>query len=340
LSLLSTLSRQSNDQRDQRDQGESPLRIGFLGSGRLAVPVLTALAESTAIALIQVISQPDKPGGRQRQLLPTPLAAAAAQLGLATAKPVSANADDVVAALAALALDLLVVVDYGQLIKPRLLELPRYGCLNVHASLLPRYRGAAPINAAIRHGDVQSGITFMRMDKGLDTGGIYESHPVKLTGQETALTLEQQLADLAAARIVGCIKRICRENLQAQEQAETGATYAPKLTKHDGEIDWRRCATDLERQIRAFIPWPGSYFWLPTGKQPMRVHVLAARVGDTAADCAPATVVQADKQAWRIACGDATVLELLEVVPEGKRQMSASAFLRGHAVPVNTRLQR
>lgn len=318
--------------------GGAPIRVYFLGSGSLGVPILERLADDPVILITGAGTQPDRPQGRHRRLAPTPLGEAAVALGLVADKPLNVNAPEVVDRLRALALDLIVVVSYGQLLRAPLLALPRCGCLNVHASLLPRHRGAAPIQAAIQYGDAETGISFMRMDAGLDTGPVYGQVRLPLCGRETAMDLQVALAGLAAGQIVRWVRAICHEGLQPAPQPTAGATVARKITKEQGRLDWRLDANLLGRQVRAFNPWPGSWFDLPTAKGRRRLLVTAAVVEPVPEARAPGVVFQADQNGWRVACGQGA-LRIERVVPEGRGEMAAAEFLRGCLVVPGTRLE-
>jgi methionyl-tRNA formyltransferase len=222
--------------------------------------------------------------------------------------------------------DLLLVFAYGQLLKQELLSLPRLACVNVHASLLPMYRGASPINATILAGDRESGISIMQMERGLDSGPVYAQYPLTIDPRETADQLETRLGDLAAEQIEPTLAAIASGELTAVPQDHSRATHARKISKADGRIDWSASATYIERQVRAYHPWPGAWFMLPTRKGPRRMTITeAAVISETAA---PGTVVHADKHRWSIACGD-DILAIHKVIPEGKREMPSVDFLRG-----------
>ncbi|MFA4945186.1 MAG: methionyl-tRNA formyltransferase [Lentisphaeria bacterium] len=315
-----------------------PIRLYFLGSGHLGLPLLRALAAAAPAGLVLagVGTQPDRPRGRHRALAPTPIGAEALRLGLAPDRPACANAPEFVAHLRQLDLDLAVVVAYGQLLKEPLFTAPRHGCLNVHASLLPRHRGASPVQAAILAGDGETGVSFMRIDRGLDTGPVWRQIRLPLRGTETADALETALGELAAAHLAECITAICRAGLQPVPQPAAGATVARKITKGQGLLDWTADCGRLERQVRAFHPWPGTWFFLPTPKGRRRVMVTAVRPRP-AVDAHPGCVVQADQDAWIVACGHGA-LELGRVVPEGRGEMNVAEFLRGCPVATGTRL--
>lgn len=314
--------------------GTIPIRVYFLGSGALGMPALGALLVDRRVHVVGIGTQPDRLAGRQRRATPTVVGAEAAARGVTADKPVDVNSSLFLAHLRDLAPDLLVVVAYGQILRDALLELAPFGCLNVHASLLPRHRGAAPVNAAILAGDEVTGVTFMRMDAGLDTGPIYETHTLPLQGRETAPDLEADLARLAAEHLATCMDRICRQGLSATPQSAIGVSYARKLKKEDGLIDWTNPAPVIERQVRAMLPWPTAFFLVETGKRTKRIKVTAAAVQQSIITCArPGETLQADNGAWLVACGSGA-LELLRVVPEGRNEMTAMEFLRGCTTPV------
>lgn len=299
--------------------------------------MLQRLAATDGIRLAGVGTQPDRAQGRKRHLAPTPVGAAAAELGLAADKPANVNAPDFLERLRSLVLDLIVVVSFGQLLKPALFTLPRCGCLNAHASLLPRHRGASPIQAAILAGDAETGISFMQIDQGLDTGPVYRQVRLPLRGDETGDSLESTLAELGAAHLPACVRDVCAGGVQPVAQPDADATLVRKIKKEQGLLDWRQDCRQLERQIRAFHPWPGTWFHLPSAKGLRRVAVTAARVRPDL--CAAAgEIVQADAHAWVVACGSGA-LELSRVIPEGRGEMGAAEFLRGCPVATGTRLE-
>lgn len=310
-------------------QAAGAAKVYFLGSGELGVPALRALHESPEVDLLGVGTQPDRPGGRHRHLQSTALGAAADALGLHINKPVSVNTDEFINHLLKISPDILLVVSYGQILRAPLLNIPGCICMNVHASLLPLHRGASPVQAAILAGDKQTGVTFMQMDEGLDTGGIYTSVIHPLTGRETTQTLKTTLAELAGQHVVDVIRKVVSGRLEPVPQDDSRATYAKKMTKSQGEMNWRLAAGDLERQVRAFNPWPRAWFSIPARKRLKRIQVIAAsvEVGNTDGH-APGEIVQADRYGWTIACG-MDRLRILRVVPEGRPEMSSEEFLRG-----------
>ncbi len=304
-------------------------RVYFLGSGPLGIPALEALATASTIELVGVGTQPDRPSGRHRHLHATPLGQAAEAMGLKPNKPACVNHEEFLNHLRKLNPDLVVVVAFGQLLKRPFLDCPPSGCLNVHASLLPRYRGASPIQAVILNGDPLTGVTFMRIDEGLDTGPAYRRVECPLTGQETAATLEQRLATLAGEHLVEVVEAVAAGQLAAQPQDNLQASYARKIRKAQGWVDWQHEALAIARQVRAFTPWPGSFFYVEVGGCHRRLQIAAATaVGSERHGFTPGQVVQADKQGWTIACGSG-FLHLFRVIPEGRPEMTAEEFLRG-----------
>jgi len=316
----------------------APVRVFFLGSGRLGLPVLARLAEADGIYLTGVATQPDRPSGRRRRLHPTPIGEYAETLGVPLLKPASVNTALFLAHTAACRPEVVVVVAFGQLLRTDMLEAAPFGCLNVHASLLPRHRGAAPVNAAILCGDDQTGVSFMKLDAGLDTGPLYETHAIGLAGTETADGLEATLGELAAERIVDCVIAVCRQGLQAVPQAAEGVSYAPKLRKQDGALDWTLPATVLERRVRGLLPWPRAYFYLQHTGGGRRIQVIGATAAAVAdATFLPGDVLVANDDGLIIGCGDGA-LQIFRIIPEGGREMSVAQYLRGSPLSLPCRV--
>ncbi len=303
------------------------IRIYFLGSGAIAVPVLRRLAASEEVELLGIGTQLDRPAGRGGRLTPTPVGSASEELGLTVERIPRVNDEAFLERLRQLEPHFLLVVSFGQLLKKPLLELPSYGCVNIHASLLPRYRGASPVVSVIRNGETRTGISFMKMECGLDTGPVYESVPVELVGTERADRLERQLGEMAAETVVPVLRGIMTGRLHPVEQDHGCATFCTKIRKSDGWIDWRRPAREIEAMTRAYAPWPGACFLLQTGGREFPVTVISAAVHPELSG-APGEVLRRDKHAWIIGCGDGA-LELLTVSAPGKREMTATAFLNG-----------
>ncbi len=314
------------------DKSFNPVRIYFLGSGAIGVPALSALLAAPEIVVVGIGTQPDRPSGRRRVLTPTAVGELAAARNLAADKPGGVNRPEFRQRIAELKPEIIVVAAFGQLLKTELLTDTPFGCFNVHASLLPRHRGASPVVATVLSGDRESGVTFMQMDEHLDTGPVYQRFPIPLADGETTASLEEKLGRLAATHIVTGLVSVCRKKLEPIPQDNRAATYAPKISKQDGRIDWMESAVMIERKVRAYCPWPRAFFSLTTGLGKRRILVNAATVVPMPFDGGdlprPGTVLQADKHAWIVACGDGA-LELQQIVPEGKHEMAAADFLRG-----------
>lgn len=305
-----------------------PLRLVFMGTPDLAATVLRALAGSTQWSVLAAVSQPDKPAGRDLHLQPTPVRREAGRLGIPVLQPARARDPGFLAQLRELQPDLIAVAAYGQILPAALLAIPRHGCLNVHTSLLPRYRGAAPIQWALAHGDPETGVSIMQMDPGMDTGPIVSVARTPILDADTGQSLHDRLAELGGRLLVETIPGYVSGALPPRPQPAEGVVMARKLTKEDGRLDWNQPATVLRNRIRAFTPWPGAYAFLP-GDPPRRLKIHEARV---AGGEGPAgTVLPAPAGGLVVACGDGA-LELLVVQPEGGRRMTAAEFLAGHRV--------
>jgi methionyl-tRNA formyltransferase len=303
------------------------LRLVFMGSPDFAVGILEALiAAGHRIAC--VYAQPPRPAGRGQQEQPCAVHAFAQARGLPVRTPRTLKAPDAQEEFAALGADAAVVAAYGLILPKPILDAPRLGCVNVHASLLPRWRGAAPIQRAILAGDAETGVTIMKMDEGLDTGPMLLSARVPVTPTTTAAELRDALAVLGARLIVEALDGLRGGTLRPVPQPADGVTLAPKLDRGEGRLEWRRDAAALERAVRAFFPWPGA--WFEHGGE--RIKVLAAEVAEAAGE--PGCVLD---DRLTIACGRAS-LRPLRVQKAGKAAMDTTAFLRGNPVPAGTRL--
>jgi methionyl-tRNA formyltransferase len=294
------------------------MRLAFMGSPDFAVPALRAL-HAAGHEIAAVYCQPPKPAGRGQHETPCPVHRAAQALGLPVRTPARLKRDAAEhGAFAALGLDAAVVAAYGLILPRAMLDAPRLGCINIHASLLPRWRGAAPIHAAILAGDAETGITIMRMEEGLDTGPMLLAEATPIAPRETTATLHDRLAGIGARLIL----RALDEAPAATPQPDAGVTYAAKLTKADGVLDWRKPAAMLDRQVRALNPWPGAYF--EAGGETIRV-IEAEPVG---AAGTPGTVLDGST----IACGEGA-LRLIRLQRPGRGPLPADAVLRGFALP-------
>ena len=308
------------------------MRVGFAGTPGFAAQALDAiLAAGFEVPL--VLTRPDRPKGRGLLAEPSPVKRLAGERRLAVLQPATLKTDDARAPLLAVPLDVLVVAAYGLILPPAVLSWPRYGCLNIHASSLPRWRGAAPIQRAIAAGDTATGVTIMQMDAGLDTGAMVELVPVPIDPRETAATLHDELAAAGAAAVVDVLRRLARDgSLKATPQPATGATYAAKVERPDAVIDWSGSADAIDRQIRAFDPVPGAttHFGV-LGLKVWRAEPIAQE-----SDAPAGTVLALDRDGIEVACGHGA-LRLREVQPASGKRMSASAFAAGHGVLVGTR---
>ncbi len=253
--------------------------IVFMGSPDFAVPTLQALNAKYRVA--GVVTQPDRPAGRGRILTPPPIKELADALGLPVIQPNRLREPEAMDAIRSWSPDLIAVAAFGQILRSAILDLPRFGCINVHASLLPRWRGAAPIQAAIRAGDFETGVTIMRMDAGIDTGPILSQRSISIAEGETAGELSDRLAILGAELLINTLPGFLSREIQPEQQEENLATYAPMLRKEDGELDFNRPAAELERQVRAFQPWPGAF--MPWQGGVLKVIQSAVAEGDRAA---------------------------------------------------------
>jgi methionyl-tRNA formyltransferase len=298
-------------------------RIVFMGSPGFALPALRLLAAHFLLA--GVVTQPDKPAGRGRVLTPPPVKLLAQELGLPVIQPVRLREPEAIAQLHAWQPDLIVVAAFRQILRQVVLDLPRYGCLNVHASLLPRWRGAAPIQAAILHDDAETGITIMRMDPGLDTGPILSQRALSISFEDTAGTLSAKLAELGAQLLIDTLPGYLDGTIRPQSQDNTGATYAPMLKKEDGQLDFTQPAQALARRVRAFNPWPGTFtLWEGQILKVHRAHPVEVGPGPTPTQ--GARLVHQGLPAFAATDG---LLVLDEMQPAGKKSMPGKVFLQG-----------
>ncbi|WP_020697983.1 methionyl-tRNA formyltransferase [Reyranella massiliensis] len=308
------------------------MKIAFLGTSAFAVPALRALVEAGHDVAV-VYTRAPKPAGRGQQERKTPVHELADQLGLTVHTPRSLRSDEEAASFKALDLDAAVVVSYGHILPKSFLDAPVLGCINIHGSLLPRWRGAAPIHRAILAGDAETGVTTMRMDEGLDTGPMLLAESTPISAADTAESVHDRLAELGARLIVSTLDGLMRKSINAVVQPEEGVTYAHKLGKEEGVLDWRRPAAEIERKIRAFHPWPGTSFEAPKDNGVERIKVLEATL--TLAGGTPGTVSIARDGFPVVACGVGG-LKLLKLQRPGKSAQSADAFLRGFALGAGT----
>jgi methionyl-tRNA formyltransferase len=306
------------------------MRVVFLGTPDFAVPSLRALASNHD--LVAVFTQPDRPKGRGKKLSLSPVKSAAEVLGIPVYQPERIRRSPNPELLESFGADLMVVVGYGQIIPQNIIDLPRYGILNVHASLLPKYRGAAPIQWAIANGEARTGVTIMQIDAGLDTGDMLLTRAVAIEPDETAPVLSARLAPIGAELLIDAIDQIEDGTIHRQKQNDAEATFAPILKKEDGLIEWLRPAQEIYNRLRGFQPWPGAYT-LFRGSQ-----LLIARARPIERHGLTPGSISIEKHCLFVGCGHDSALELLEVQPAGKSRMTAEAFLNGYRPQENATL--
>ena len=305
-----------------------PLSIVFFGTAELACASLEALAAAPDFQVVAVVTQPDKPRGRDLRLQPSAVKATALRLGLPVLQPKRAREESFIAEVRGLSPDLSVVVAYGQILPQSLLDVPKHGSLNVHTSLLPKHRGAAPIQWAILEGDSETGVTIMKMDAGLDTGPILAERRTPISQEDTSQTLHDRLARIGAQLLVDTIPRWVRGEITPRAQPE-GATYARKIEKTDGLIQWEEPAELIARKLRAFTPWPGAYTFLDANGTRRMIKVLEASADGLSGS--PGSVISATRDGIVVAAG-AGSLRITVLQPEGKKRMTAQEYLAGHAL--------
>src|SRR5438034_2445568 len=297
------------------------MRIVFLGTGQIGVPTLRALLNSEH-EVVAVVTQPDKPVGRAQSIEPPPIKKGIAKTRIPILQPARIKDQQATEEIRGLAPDVIVVVAYSQILPREVLEIPRLACLNLHASLLPRWRGAAPIQAAIAAGDCETGITVMYVDEGLDTGDILSQRSVEILPNDTGGSLHDRLAQIAPEALLESLRLVAVGNAPRIAQDDARATYAPKLKREHGQIDWSESAEAIERKIRAYNPWPGAF--MKVDRQSLKI--FSASVVDL--NGLPGEVLRSD-QDLVVGTGKGA-LSLAEVQLEGKRRMTAAEFLRGH----------
>ena len=310
------------------------LRLVFMGTPEFAVPALQALLESED-AVVGVVCQPDKPAGRRLDLHAPPVKDCARAYDVPVFQPQGIRTPEALEHLQGWRPDLIVVAAYGKILPKTILDLPTFGCINIHASLLPKYRGAAPMQWAIAHGETYSGVTVMRVSEELDAGDILLQKSVALKPDETGGSLHDTLAALGAQALVEAMALFKQGKLVATPQDKAAVTYAPLLKKEDGEIDWTHSSVSIERRIRAFHPWPSSFTWLGN----KRLKILAAHLSTVEASDIPGAIINRQDKALTVATGQGS-LTLDRVQLEGKKALPIAAFLAGHALKPGDRLGR
>jgi methionyl-tRNA formyltransferase len=326
------------------------LRIIFMGTPELAAVSLKALLHEPAFHVVAVATQPDRPKGRELKLQPSPVKQIATRAGLPVLQPEKARDENFITELRRLQPDLIAVAAFGQILPKSILELPRFGCLNVHTSLLPKYRGAAPIQWAILNNEPETGVTIMKMDAGLDTGDILTQQATPIRPDDNAETLHDRLAPIGAELLVQTIQDHVTGKIQPYPQDSALATHAPKIKKTDGQIDWRLPATTIWNRVRAFTPWPGAFTFLfgvpvsggkvaavselpedgtPNTARPQLLKIWEANVVSATGE--PGKILTADKSGIVVGCGEGS-LKITVLQREGGRKMSAQEFLAGHTL--------
>ncbi len=302
-------------------------RILFMGTPDFAVPVLRSLLMGPD-EVVAVVTQPDREKGRGKKITPPPVKTEALAAGVPVLQPTKIKTQEFRETLEGFRPDIIVVAAYGRILPPAILELPPLGCINVHGSLLPKYRGAAPIQWAVINGETDVGVTIMRMDEGMDTGDMLLTASIQAAPDETAGSLFQKLADLGAQTLLQALDKLREDKLHAIPQDNSRATLAPMLTKEHGLIDWQRSATELHCWIRGLDPWPTAYSFL----EQKRFRFFSPDVVRVANQAEPGTLLRADKDGLLIATGQNALL-VKEIQPEGGKRMSVDAYICGHPLP-------
>ena len=304
------------------------MRVVFMGTPDFAVGSLQALCESCKHEILAVVTQPDRPKGRGNKLLQTPVKEYALEQGLTVYQPQKVKTPEFVELLHELQPELIVVAAFGQFLSKEILELPKYGCINVHASLLPKYRGAAPIQYAIIKGEKESGVTIMQMDIGMDTGAMLDKVVVPIEENTTMGELHDALREQGATLLLEVIDKIAAGTAVAEPQNNEQATYATLLDRSMEHIDWSKTAQEVHNLIRGFNPAPSTFTKLPNGKS---LKIWGSKMTGKSSAAAAGTVIETGKHSFFVACGEG-VLEITEVQPESKKRMPAQVFLNGRGV--------
>lgn len=305
----------------------APLRVIFMGTAQLSCDSLRALTESPGCQVVAVVTQPDRPKGRDLKLQPSPVKVLALQVNLLVLQPERARDEVFLGALSDLRPDLIAVAAYGQILPQSLLDLPRFGCLNVHTSLLPKYRGAAPIQWAILNDDAETGVTIMKMDADLDTGAILAQAKTPIHPEDNSETLHDRLAQLGAELLVKTIPEYVAGRVPPRPQPAEGVSHASKIRKQDGRIDWTQPARVIWNRVRGLVPWPGAFTYLPGQPQPYLLKIWQAEVVERSGSAGE--ILQADKAGIVIGCGR-DALRVVALQREGGRRLPAQEFLAGH----------
>ena len=307
----------------------------FMGTAELACASLLALTREADFKVVVVVTQPDRPKGRDLKLRPSPVKELAERENLPVLQPERARNESFIQELRALQPDLIVVAAYGQILPKAILELPRFGCVNVHASLLPKYRGAAPIQWAILNGEPETGVTIMKMDAGLDTGDMLRQQSTPINAEDNSQILHDRLASLGAELLIPTLRDYIAGGVTPLPQPAEGASYARKITKEDGRLDWTQPARTLWNRIRAFTPWPGAFTFVPAQPQPQLLKIWQAEIAEHSGQ--PGEILQADKTGVIVACGEQS-LRITQLQREGGRRLTAPEFISGHPLKLGDKL--
>lgn len=312
------------------------LRILFMGTAELACASLQALLGTPDFEVLAAVTQPDRPAGRDLKLQPSPVKKVAQAAGLPVLQPERARNPEFLEELRRLAPDLIVVAAYGQILPSSILELPRFGCINVHTSLLPKYRGAAPIQWAILNGDTETGVTIMKVAPSLDSGDILTQQSTLISPEDNAETLHDRLAAIGASLLIPTIRDFTGGKITPRPQVESEATHVKKISKEDGHIDWSQPARMIWNRIRAFTPWPGAFAFLPAEPKPRLLKIWQVQLEETLSG-PPGEILAADKNGIVVACGKGA-LRITTLQREGGRRLSAGEYLTGHPLKAGSRL--
>ncbi len=302
------------------------VKIIYMGTPEFAVPPLRAILEA-GLDVKAVVTQPVRGKGRGRKPAPSPVETFASEQGLEVLTPYNVRDTAFIERLQAEKPDFIIVVAYGKILPAKILSIPKKGCVNLHASLLPRYRGAAPINRAIIDGKSETGVTTMLMDEGMDTGEMLLSARLSIGAEETAEELTKRLSVLGAGLLVETIKKLAAHTLTPRPQDEALASYAWSMKKKDGLIDWSKSAAEIKNLVRGVYPWPGAYTY--RDGRVLKVHSVQCSDADSGTSAAPGTIIRVEKESFFVAAGEG-LIELLEVQPENKRKMAAGDFIKGY----------
>jgi len=315
-----------------------PLRIIFMGTPELARVCLATLLNASEFEVVAVVTQPDRPKGRDLKLQPSPVKELAVSRGIPVLQPERARDEAFLKQLSAFASDLIAVAAFGQILPKTILDLPRYSCLNVHTSLLPKYRGAAPIQWAILHDEPETGVTIMKMDVGMDTGDIVTHQTTPINPADNAQTLHDRLAKMGAELLVRTIPDYVAGKIVPQPQPTNGVSLAPKIKKQDGQINWSQPARTIWNRIRGLVPWPGAFTSISAQPQPQLLKIWESQVAEALGETAPpGTILQADKSGILVSCAPGAI-RLLTVQREGGKRLIAAEFLAGHPLLAGQKL--